>query len=380
MKKLILLTAIVWGFLGIGLVSAQEASTTGTWTTERANAWYAKQPWPVGCNFIPSTAINQLEMWQADTFDLPTIDKELGMARKLGFTSVRVFLHNLLWDQDSVGFLNRIDQFLEVADKHEIRVMLVLFDSVWDPYPKVGKQPEPRPRVMGSAWVQAPGADILKDPAKYDALKPYVVGVVGKFKNDARVHFWDVFNEPDNTPPQYKTVDIPNKAEAVLALMTKVVPWVREVGPVQPLTTGVWQGSWADVSRLSDMQKFQLGNSDIISFHSYDPLDQVKEKVGHLRRYGRPIVCTEYMARPLGSTFDPVLGYFQEQRIGAYNWGLVVGKTQTNYPWDSWDKTYTAEPELWFHDIFHNDGRVYSEKEVEYIKGVTGRASNSPER
>src|SRR5687767_4276589 len=97
---------------------ANASETTATWPAANAKAWYAKQPWPVSCNFIPSTAINQLEMWQADTFDLPTIDRELKMAHELGFTSVRVFLHNLLWDQDSKGFLKRIDQFLEVADKH----------------------------------------------------------------------------------------------------------------------------------------------------------------------------------------------------------------------------------------------------------------------
>lgn len=378
MKRTLAIAAILYTFISgtPARGTAEDGSTTAPWSTTRINEWYAAQPWPVGCNFIPSTAINQLEMWQAGTFDLPTIDRELGMAHSLGFTSVRVFLHNLLWDQDSKGFLDRMDQFLAVADKHKIRVMFVLFDSVWDPYPKAGKQPDPRPRVMASAWVQAPGADILKDAAKHDALKPYVTGVVGRFKNDPRVHFWDVFNEPDNTPPQYHKVDIPNKAEAVLSLMKKVVPWIREINPSQPLTTGVWIGGWEDPAKLTDMQRFQFANSDIISFHSYDPLDAAKKSAEALKRYNRPILCTEYMARTLGSTFDPILGYFQEQRIGAYNWGLVLGKTQTSYPWDSWDKTYTTAPDTWFHDIFHNDGRPYSESEIEYIKSITGRKGN----
>ena len=105
------------------------------WTPEQAHAWYAKQPWLVGCNYIPSNAINQLEMWQADTFDPATIDRELGWAASLGFTSVRVFLHDLLWQQDREGFLKRLDQFLAIAERHHIGVMLVPLDGVWDPQP-----------------------------------------------------------------------------------------------------------------------------------------------------------------------------------------------------------------------------------------------------
>src|ERR1700681_3138189 len=168
------------------------------WSAKQANEWYASQPFLVGSNFIPSTAINQLEMWQADTFDLPTIDRELGWAQSLGMNTMRVFLHNLLWQQDSAGFLKRMDEFLAVADKHHIRIMFVLFDSVWDPNPKLGKQHEPRPHVHNSGWVQSPGAEVLKDPAKMRELEPYVKGVIGHFKDDRRVHAWDLVNEPDN--------------------------------------------------------------------------------------------------------------------------------------------------------------------------------------
>lgn len=343
------------------------------WTTEQANAWSAKQRWLVGCNFTPSSAINQLEMWQADTWDPATIDRELGWAQDLGFTSVRVFLHDLLWQQDRAGFLKRMDQFLAMADKHKIGVMFVLFDGVWDPFPKAGKQRDPVPHRHNSGWVQSPGADILRDPAKQDALKDYVQGVVGHFRNDRRVVVWDVFNEPDNPVPQYRNVELPNKAEMALMLLKKTFTWAREVGPSQPLTCGVWIGNWSDESRLSAMERCQLEESDVISFHSYAKLDEVKKCVASLNRYHRPILCTEYMARPQGSTFDPVLGYLQEQKVGAYNWGFVDGKTQTIYPWDSWEKTYTAEPSPWFHDILRRDGTAYDAKEVDYIKSVTHR-------
>jgi hypothetical protein len=355
------------------LLSAAE--TPARWSTEKANAWGAKTGWLVGCNFTPSTAINQLEMWQADTFDPVTIDRELGWAEGLGFNSVRVFLQNLLWQQDSKGFLKRMDQFLDIAQKHHIKVMFVLFDSCWNPDPKLGKQPAPTPFVHNSGWVQSPGREYLAHPERLDELKPYVQGVVGHFRNDPRIAFWDVYNEPDNmNDPAYIKIEPANKKTSALLLLKKVFAWAREMKPNQPLSSGVWLGNWSDPAKLSDFEQVQLGESDIITFHNYGRLDDLKQCVQNLRRYHRPIECTEYMARPVGSTFDPNLGYLKEQNVGAYNWGFVSGKTQTIYPWDSWKKTYTAEPPLWFHDILHTDGTPYSEKEVKYIRSVTMNA------
>jgi hypothetical protein len=350
------------------------AEQPGRWSAQQANAWYAKQPWLVGANFGPSTAINQLEMWQADTFDLKTIDRELGWAEDLGFNSMRVFLHHLLWEQDSKGLLKRMEQFLDVCEKHKIGVMFVLFDSVWDPSPKLGKQREPKPHLHNSGWVQSPGKADLTDPSRHKLLEAYVRGVVGHFKDDERVQVWDIWNEPDNiNRPAYVKEEPPKKVEQSLALMEKAFTWAREAKPSQPLTSGVWIGNWPDPKKLSPTEQFQLDNSDVITFHSYDPLEGVKKCVENLKRYNRPIWCTEYMARPRGSKFDPILAYFKEQKVGAHNWGFVAGKTQTIYPWDSWDKQYTAEPPLWFHDIFRADGTPYIKEEVEYIKRVTGK-------
>jgi len=351
------------------------ASVPQRWSVEQACKWQQEQPWLVGCNYIPSTAINQLEMWQADTFDLKTIDRELGWAQQLGFNSVRVFLHHLLWEQDREGFLKRMEQFLGTADRHGIGVMFVPLDAVWNPHPRLGRQRDPKPHVHNSGWVQSPGAEILKDPARHDELAGYIRGVVGHFRNDRRVQVWDLFNEPDNlNRSAYGDKELANKAEMSLLLIRKVFAWAREVRPSQPLTSGVWIGTWADPARLSPMERFQLEQSDVISFHTYAPLEEAKKCVENLRRYDRPILCTEYMARPQGSTFDPLLGYFKEQHVGAYNWGLVAGKSQTIYPWDSWTKVYTAEPPLWFHDIFRPDGTPHIAAEVDYIKRITGNA------
>ena len=353
--------------------SSAAADTPGPWPTARAEQWQQSHKWLVGCNFSPSYAINELEMWQADTFDTVVIDRELGWAESLGFNSVRVFLHNMLWDQDSKGFLKRMDTFLGLADKHHIGVMFVLFDSCWDPFPKLGKQREPRPFVHNSGWVQAPGQEILKDPARYDSLKPYVVGVLRRFRRDRRVQAWDLFNEADNTNGNsYGKVELADKPALALELLKKVVGWTREAAPAQPSTVCVWFGDWDDPAKLTPMQKFSLDNSDVISFHNYGPVADLKKHIEQLRRFHRPILCTEYMARPNGSPFDPNLGFMKSQGVAAYNWGFVSGKTQTIYPWDSWQKTYTGEPPVWFHDLFRSDGTAYRPEETAYIRSVTG--------
>lgn len=361
--------------LSLAAVSATSAAETGTskpWSAEKANAWYGARPWLVGCNFSPSTAINQLEMWQADTFDPATIDRELGWAGELGFTSVRVFLHHLPWQRDAKGFLKRMDQFLALAHKHRIGVMFVLFDSCWDPDPKPGKQRAPKPCLHNSGWVQCPGREFMANPSRLDELKPFVQGVIGHFRTDPRIDFWDLFNEPDNpNDPAYLKLEPANKRDSALALLNKAFAWARAMNPTQPLSSGVWMGDWADPAKLSPMERAQLDQSDIITFHNYSRLDDARKCVGNLRRYNRPIICTEYMARPVGSTFDPNLRFFKDQKVGAYNWGFVSGKTQTIYPWDSWTKTYTNEPPVWFHDIFRSDGAPYDAKETLFIKTVT---------
>lgn len=339
------------------------------WTQQQANDWYARQPWLIGSNFLPSTAINQLEMWQAETFDTATINRELGWAKSLGMNTMRVFLHDLTYEQNPAAFLQRIDVFLQIAKKHDIRPLFVLFDSVWDPYPKLGKQREPKPHVHNSGWVQSPGAAALRDSTQYPRLERFVKGVVGKFAEDKRILAWDVWNEPDNdNRSSYGKVELENKNVYVLPLLQKVFTWARQANPSQPLTSGIWWGDWSSDAKLSPIQKVMVEQSDIISFHNYDNGQEFEKRVQWLQRYNRPILCTEYMARPNGSTFASTLPIAKKYNVAVYNWGFVDGKSQTIYPWDSWDKTYTAEPPLWFHDIFRKNGTPYRLEEVDLIK------------
>jgi hypothetical protein len=367
--------ALAAACLAAGAVPAPAADPAleGRWSEEQARAWYDKLPWLVGCNYMPSHAINQLEMWQADTFDPAANDRELGFAQQLGFTSVRVFLHDIPWKQDPKGFAQRIDRFLGICEKHKIGALFVLFDSCWDPFPKAGKQHEPKPHVHNSGWVQSPGVDILKDPARHDELKDYVVGVIGRFRDDKRVHGWDLFNEPDNrNDPAYIQHEPGNKADLALQLLRKTYAWAREAKPTQPLCSGIWMGDWSSHEKFSPMQRLQIDASDVVNFHCYGNIGEMRGRVEALKRYNRPLLCTEYMARVTGSTFQNILPYLKEQKVAAYNWGFVNGKIQTIYPWDSWRKAYTAEPPVWFHDILRRDGSPFDPKEVETIRSLTG--------
>jgi hypothetical protein len=343
------------------------------WTEAQAREWYARQGFLIGANFVPATAINELEMWQADTFDPARIDLELGWAAGIGMNTMRVFLHDLAYQQDPQGFLRRVDQFLSIAAKHRIRPMVVLFDSVWDPFPASGPQRPPRPGVHNSGWVQSPGKVALEDPTHWPRLEGYVKGVVGRFRDDARVLAWDLWNEVDNTnEPAYASLEPKNKGELVLALLPQVFAWAREASATQPLTSGLWRGGdWSKLTELPAIDRVQLALSDIVTFHSYDAPAQLEARIRQLLPYNRPIVCTEYMARGNGSTFEGALPILKKYSVGAINWGLVQGKAQTHLPWDSWRRPYVdREPAVWFHEVFRNDGTPYDPKETALIKSL----------
>jgi hypothetical protein len=351
----------------------------GRWSEEKANDWHKRTGWLVGCNYTPAYAINQLEMWQADTFDTAAIDRELGWAQGLGFNSVRVFLHHLLWEQDQAGLLKRMDQFLGVADKHKIGVMFVLFDSCWDPEPKLGSQRPPAAGVHNSGWVQSPGKRDLMDPARRPLLEAFTAGVVGHFRDDRRVQVWDVWNEPDNQNDNsygknHLKVEPAGKVEATRLLLAEAFRWARAARPSQPLTSGPWIGPKKPADALSPTETVQVENSDVVTFHTYNKHEQVRQWVAYYKRFNRPLLCTEYMARPQGSTFDPVLDVFKELGVAAYNWGFVAGKTNTAFAWNTWQHPDpNKEPAVWFHDIFRTDGTPFDPKEVAYIRRVTGK-------
>jgi Cellulase (glycosyl hydrolase family 5) len=345
------------------------------WSESKANSWYAGQPWLVGANYIPSNAINELEMFQAVTFDPGINDRELGLAESIGMNTARVFLQDQLWEQDPAGFKERLNIFLSIAAKHHIRPLLVLFDSCWETNPHLGPQHPPIPGIHNSGWVQSPGKERLLNLADEPKLQAYVVGVVGAFANDDRVLAWDIWNEPDNGGGDKKE-DVPAKVERVNELLPKAFAWARSVHPTQPLTSGLWAGNWTDPAKESTTTKIQLEESDVISFHNYEWPERFEERIRELQQYHRPILCSEYMARGAGSTFDGSLPMAKKYNVAAINWGLVAGKTQTYLPWDSWERPYVLiQPTIWFHEVFRNDGTPYREHEVTLIRELSGRGT-----
>lgn len=364
MKMLVLACAFA------GLVLPAQARER--WSTIQANDWYAQQKWLVGSNYVPADAINQLEMWQAESFDPAQIDKELGWAQSMGMTTMRVFLHDALWQQDASGFKKRIGIFLNISAKHGIKPLFVLFDSCWDPNPKLGPQHPPIPGVHNSGWVQGPGRDALADPGQYRRLEAYVKDVVGSLAQDNRVLGWDLWNEPDNISANYSQRD-PALLQHVALLLPKVFDWARSANPSQPLTSGIWHDNdWNDLDHLNAIEKTQLTQSDIISFHNYGWPEEFAARVKSLAGYGRPLMCTEYMARSAGSLIDTVLPLGKRMNVGMINWGFANGKTQTDLPWDSWQRPYVLRPPVvWFHDLLHGDGTPYRAHEIAIIKALS---------
>jgi hypothetical protein len=382
-------------------------------TEQEADAWYQRQVvlgsqgrqqpgWLVGCNYIPKTAINPIEMWQDGTFDPNTIEEELRLAEGLGFNSVRVFLHILPWQNDRDAFFENVRSFLDIAKRHNIGVMFVLFDSVWDPHPVVGQQPRPRPRLHNPGWVQCPGLRILTDQHRHEAeLKGYVQDVIREVNSThaSSVQVWDLFNEPDNiNRGSYDHLE-PNqrtKEELALKLLRNAMGWAREVNPPQPLTSGVWHHYWSVNHQLTELEEFQIRESDVITFHNYEGPDEMKNRVRDLRDRlepqlpnqpsdrddprpaRRPILCTEYMGRP-HSTFEGILPVLRVRKVGAYNWGFVSGDTQTIYHWDSWQRPESRRDDesnpsfRWFHDIYRADGRAFDDDDIRSIMQATGR-------
>ncbi|TDX01496.1 beta-L-arabinofuranosidase domain-containing protein [Dinghuibacter silviterrae] len=337
------------------------AGTTATswrrWSSAKANAWYAHWPWLRGSNFTPSTAINQLEMWQAETFDTTTIDRELGYAEGIGFNAMRVFLHHLAWQEDPEGFKQRVSQYLAIADRHHIGTIFVFFDDCWNPVPHTGKQPAPRPGIHNSGWVQDPGFAVHQDSAGlYPILERYVKDILTTFKTDTRIVLWDLYNEPGGS----------NYGDSSLALLQHVFTWGREINPDQPLSAGVWD------NHQKPLCEYQLDASDVITYHNYGSPEDQQHEIDSLKKYGRPVICTEYMARTRGSLFTNIMPVLKKNNVAAINWGLVSGKTNTIYAWGT-PMPDGSEPKIWFHDVFRKDGTPFSTEEVTLIKSLTGK-------
>jgi len=356
----------------------------GRWTADKANAWYAKLPWLVGCNYYPATAINQIEMWQASTFDPATIDKELGWAAAMGMNTLRVFLHDLVWADDEQGLYRRIDQFLDICKKHGIRPFFVFFDDCHYPNPKLGPQPLPVKGWHNSGWVNCPARDVALRfadgqalPAEIVQLKGYVQGTLQRFTDDERVLFWELYNEPGRGDG--KSGPIRDKSNKLIA---ESWVWARESNPSQPVSS-------CTAGALGAMNiAINRANSDIHSIHCYTPPTQLRSLILEYQKDGRPVIVTEWLARNKGSTVADCLPTMKELKAGAINWGFVSGKAATIWPWISRVGNVNIkreagevikpgdsfpEPEVWFHDLYRTDGTPFDPAEIAIFRKLTDK-------
>ncbi len=326
------------------------------WSPQQAQEWY-KKVFPIkGCNYLPRTAVNSLEMWQAETFDPSTITQELGWAARWGYTDLRVFLSFTLWEHDPEGYKARIAAFLDLAQKAGLRTMPILFDdcAFSGREPQLGPQPQPIPGVHNSGWVPSPALSQIEDKSVWPRLEAYVKDIVGSFAQDPKVLVWDLYNEPGNS----------GMGERSQPLMEAAFRWARATNPSQPLTVGTWY------ALESAMSLAMLELSDVISFHAYEGPYFTQAKLEFLQRWQRPLLCTEWLHRPFGSSFASILPLFEQYQVGWYQWGLVAGKTQTYQHWGSRPGDPEAQP--WQHDVLRPDGRPYNSEELELLSGEVG--------
>ncbi len=358
------------------------------WTPSDANDWWAARPWVCGFNFLPSSAVNFLEMWHADTFDRPTIERELGWAGEIGFNAIRINLHSLVWEHDRDGLLDRLDTVMEIADRAGMQTVPCLFDDCGfgGAEPVFGPQPDPVPGVHNSRAVACPGRDVVTDPSRRAGLESYVRDIVRGFRDDRRVLFWDIYNEPGNRMEfvgggfsRYGG-DLDDHA---LALMEDAFGWARSESPEQPLTVAAWTTPLPDEEvhpYQTEIDRAALLLSDIVTFHAYWKAAQVALFIDYLSVLDRPMICTEWMARAVDSRIEDQLQMFHDRGVGCFQWGLVKGRTQTHLPWPA-DLVRAhggrADREIWFHDLLHEDGRPYDPGEIETIRALTGRRAET---
>jgi hypothetical protein len=354
------------------------------WSVADATAWWVRRPWVCGFNFLPSTAVNFLEMWHPDTFDPVTIERELGWAAGIGFNAVRINLHYLVWRHDRDGLIDRLDRVIGMAHRLGIDTVPCLFDDCGFGgfEPEYGPQPDPVPGVHNSRAVASPGRAMLLDKAAWDGFERYVRDVVRCFRVDDRILFWDLYNEPGNRmifEAAGAHMHGPEFTAKSRALMLRSFEWSRAESPVQPVTVGAWTTPMPgsdDPPYQTDIDQLALRQSDIVTFHAYWDTDHVRRFIDSLAELGRPMLCTEWMARPVGSRIADQLDLFRQRGVGCFQWGLVQGRTQTHLPWPAdlvAEHGGEADRSVWFHDLLDPSGQPYDADEISKIRALTAR-------
>ena len=349
------------------------------WSKEKAWNFWNNNPWMVGCNYVPALTPG-LSIWQEDTIEeiLPSVHKELQLMKEIGFNTVRMWLEFDIWYHERDKYLDRVDRVLTILDSYGIKLMPVIFNDcvpfgkpkdISIPYPK-GKgswdkgyhgghkdSPHVVPDGLSYGWIR------WDEEEQRTLCEQYIRDLAKRFKDDTRIIMWDLWNEPGNS----------KRNDMSIPYLRRTFEICREENVIQPLTAGVWtypQNYGIDETLdVSPIQRVALDLSDIITFHNYDNLENVKNCIKALEKEGRPMANTEWLHRILGNTILEQLPLYYEKKIGSVHWGLVAGHGQFYLPWE-WLKN--ARPELdytlWQHDIFKEDFTPYDNREIELFK------------
>lgn len=348
------------------------------WSKTQAQRWYQQQPWGCGFNYLPRTAVNWLDMWQAESFDIHTIEQELRWASQYGYNQLRTNLPFTVWQHDRDGLIGRIDTFLSIAHAHGIKVMLTLLDdcAFSGDEPFIGLQKAPVPGVHNSQAAGSPGRACVMDRICWPHIEAYVRDIIRYYRHDSRICVWDLYNEPGNGGIFCSTGEFARYDDRLeiyaLTLLTHLFSWARQESPSQPLTVAAWHiddraACGSAFTHPIDVAALRL--SDVISYHAYVDTPGQLSLLSQLAEFGRPVFCTEWLARHVGSRIEEQLPLFNAQRVSSYHWGLVQGKTQTWLPWPDIalnDKT----AQLWFHDVLKPDGSPYCEQEMQTVRRI----------
>lgn len=361
------------------MLSKRRGIMKNRWSKERAWEWYRARPWIRGCNFMSSDCANRIDQWQEYGFEerFETTKRELALAAQTGFNSIRIIPEFIVWEREHDGFMERFERYIEAAHENGITCTVVLGNDCMPPKEEAlkrmhlgeqkvdwgyhGGRKVSQHGVFGGA-----GYSLLDEPEYAKKYYAFVQEIVEKYKDDERILIWDVFNEPGNS----------QRASMSLGHLKKFFEIIRSIDPIQPLTVGIWT-STRDISKLPEIERFGLENSDIISYHNYATYMENIEIIAQLKKLGRPLVNTEWLARCVGNRVEEMFPLFYIEQIGCYNWGLVAGKYQTFEPWTGMWENYDKDPghcgwdfEKWFHDLYRPSLRPYNPKEIALMKKV----------
>ena len=360
MKRIVLLLAAAVAFPAALGAAVAENPPSPRWSVEKANAWAAENPWWCGVNYIPANAVNYTAMWDKTGFSPDVIRRELKLMTETGMNCVRFVMQYKVYEDDPEYFAGAFEKFLSLCDEAGVKAMPIFFDDCAfgiNSDPVVGRQSEPLEGWYAWAWSPSPGPTMVVDWREHPKLERFVKDVISRHKNDKRIFLWDLYNEPTNCELKKRS----------LPLLRKVFAWAREVDPSQPITSGIWNDD-------RELNEILLANSDVVTFHCYKNAKALSAEIRRLKAHGRPVICTEWMRRPVKSTVAECLGLFADADVGCLSWGLVNGKTQTHLPWGHRPENLPYVG-AWQHDLYRGDMSPYDPREIETIKATVKRKS-----